>query len=208
MPLIQVAGPGQEPISVDEAKVYLRVIDSNDDDVIGYLITAARLYAEHYCERSFISQQWRLVLDSFPGPSLMGVPYGLPYSLPGHAVLLERGPVISVDSITYVDMGGVPQPMPSANYKADLSGPLPRVTPVFGQIWPITLPQIGSVQVNYTAGYGTKPSDVPAGIKHWLLMRLATLYENREEVAILGKGKVEILPFVDSLLDPYRVVRF
>ena len=145
-------------------------------------------------------------MDSFPGPSLYGVPFGVPYSLPGHAVLLERGVVQSVDSIAYTDMGGTEQTMPSTDWVADLSGAVGRITPRFGKIWPIPLPQIGAVKVNYSAGYGAADSDVPSGIRHWILLRVGSLYENREEVAILNRGKLEPLPFVDSLLDPYRII--
>jgi uncharacterized phiE125 gp8 family phage protein len=208
MPLVQTSAPAIEPISLTEAKNHLRV-DSDltaDDALITMLISAARRYAESYCARSFISQSWKLVMDSFPGPSLIGVPWGVTYSLPGHAVLLEQGPVISVDGITYTAMDGSTQTMPTTDYVADLSGPLPRVTPVFGKIWPIPLPQIGAVSVAYTAGYGTSSASVPEGIRQWILMRVNTLYENREAVAILGRGKVDPLPFIDGLLDPYRVV--
>ena len=45
---------------------------------------------------------------------------------------------------------------------------------------------------------------VPEGLRHWILLRVGSMYENREEVAVLNRGKVEELPFVDSLLDPYR----
>jgi hypothetical protein len=45
---------------------------------------------------------------------------------------------------------------------------------------------------------------VPEGLRHWILLRVGSLYENREEVAVLNRGKVEELPFVDGLLDPYR----
>ena len=38
-----------------------------------------------------------------------------------------------------------------------------------------------------------------------LAQRAATLYENREQVAIVPRGRVEPLPFVDTLLDPYVV---
>lgn len=205
MPLLQTQAPSTEPVTLAEAKNHLRVDYDDDDLLIAMLIGAARRYAETYTARSFITQKWRLVLDSFPGPSLIGVPYGVPYSLPAHAILLERGIVQSIDSITYTAMDGTTQTMPSANYVADLSGALARITPVFGQIWPIPLPQIGSVRVDYTAGYGVA-SEVPEGIKQWILMRINTLYENREEVAILSRGKVDPLPFVDCLLDPYRVV--
>jgi hypothetical protein len=36
-------------------------------------------------------------------------------------------------------------------------------------------------------------------------VRLAALYENREEVALMNRGKIEPLPYVDILLDGYRV---
>lgn len=206
MPLQQTRPPDSEPVTLAEAKTHLRVIDSAEDTLINLMIGAARRYAEAYTGRSFITQRWRLVLDSFPGPSLTGVPFGRPYGLPAHAVLLERGPVTKILSIEYTAMDGSSQVMPATDYVADLTGPVARITPVFGKIWPITLPQIGAVRVNFEAGYGGDGEDIPEGIRHWILMRVGTLYENREEVAILSRGKIEPLPFVDGLLDPYKAV--
>lgn len=207
MPLIQISEPGLEPVTVAQAKLHLRVDAdmTTDDTLIAMLIGAARRYAEMYCNRSFITQQWRLVLDSFPGPSMMGIPFGVPYSLPGHAILLERGRVQSVDGIGYTAMDGTEAVMPATDWVSDRSGPLARVTPRFGKIWPISLPQIGAVKIDFTAGYGDSADQVPEGIRHWILLRIGTLYENREEIAILTRGKVEPLPFVDGLLDPYRI---
>lgn len=209
MPLVQTAAPSIEPITNLEAKNFLR-LDSDltqDDALIDTLIAAARLYAESYCNRSLISQSWQLLLDSFPSPQTFGVPWGQPWSIPANAIQLERGPLISVQSVKYLDMGGTLQTMPAGQYTVDASSPMPRIVPVFGAVWPVPLPQIGAVQVNYTAGYGTAAANVPAGIRQWLLLRVSTLYRNREEVAILGRGKVDPLPFVDCLLDPYRVIQ-
>ena len=206
MPLVQSTPPSVEPVTLAEAKNHLRV-DSDltaDDGLISMLIGAARRYAEHYTDRSFINQTWRLTLDAFPGWSGMGVTWGTPYSLPGHAVLLERGKVQSVTSIDYTAMDGSTKTMPSQDYVAELSGPVGRVTPVFGKIWPIAQPQIGSVRIDYAAGYGPASSDVPEGIRQWLLLRLASMYEHREEVAVLARGRLEPMDFVDRLLDPYR----
>jgi uncharacterized phiE125 gp8 family phage protein len=203
-----MSAPSIEPLTRTEAKNHLRV-DSDltaDDTLIDMLIGAARRYAESYCGLSLITQGWRLVLDSFPGNTIMGVPWGTPYSLPGNAVLLERGPVTAVTSITYTAMDFSAQTMPSTDYVTDLTGPLPRITPVFGKIWPIPVPQIGAVQVNYTAGFGATAASVPEGIRQWMLLRITTLYRNREEVAAMGRGKVDPLPYVDNLLNPYRVV--
>jgi uncharacterized phiE125 gp8 family phage protein len=96
--------------------------------------------------------------------------------------------------------------MPVGDYVVDPSGPLPRITPRFGKVWPIPVPQVGAVQIDYTAGYGTTPYSVPAGIRQWMLLRLTSLYENRGEAAVMARGTVNPLPWVDGLLDPYRVV--
>ena len=44
--------------------------------------------------------------------------------------------------------------MPSAEYTVDTACEPARLTPVFGKIWPTTLPQIGAVSVTFDAGYG------------------------------------------------------
>lgn len=171
-----------------DVKLNSRVIDNADDTLFPLLITAARLYAESYTGRSFITQSWKLVLDGFPP-----------------LIQLEKGDVQTITSITYVALDGTTQTVSPSLYVADLSGTVARITPVFGQIWPVTMPQIGCVSVNYVAGYGNAAANVPAGIRQWIQMRVATLYENREEVAFVERGqKIEALPFVDGLLDPYR----
>lgn len=184
-----LVAPALEPITLAQAKQHLNVDTSDDDSVITALIAAARQYAEQLTRSSFITQQWRLVLDSFPA----------------HALSLEHGPVQSIDGITYLDMSSAVQTLPPENYVSDLSSQLARVTPKFGQVWPPTLPQIGAVTVNFTAGYGPAANDVPPGLVHWMKMRIGTLYEHREEVVSARGVSVTPLAFVDGLLDPYRL---
>ena len=62
-------------------------------------------------------------------PELAGIPYGVPYSIPGHAILLDRPPVQSVESIQYQDMAGAWQTMPSTDYVAELQSAPARITP-------------------------------------------------------------------------------
>lgn len=205
MPLLLVTPPAEEPVSLAEAKLHLRVDFPDDDALIASLISAGRQAAETIATgRQLVTARWKLVLDSFPGPSLMGVPAGLPFSLPGHAILLPKFPVQSVAAIEYLDMSGVVQIMPPTDYTVDAACEPARVTPVFGKIWPISLPQIGAVSVTFDAGYGSAVS-VPEGIKSWIKLRVGSLYAHREEVAILSRGRAELLPFIDGLLDPYKV---
>jgi len=203
-----ITPPSAEPISLAEAKLHLRVDIADDDLLIGMLITAARQYAEQLTARSFITQQWRCTMDAFPGrQNVAYVPWGVAFSIPDNAILLEKGPFQSIDSIQYVDMGGITQTMPSSDYIADLTGPLARITPKFGKIWPVTLPQIASVKVDFTCGYGTTGASVPEGLRNWMKLRMAALYENREELSVAQRVNVQELPYVDSLLDPYKVLR-
>ena len=205
MPLQLVTPPAEEPVSLADAKLHLRVDFTDDDTLITALIAAARQAAETLTGRQIVTARWKLVLDSFPGPSLMGVPAGDPFSLPGHAILIPKSPVSSLVSIQYLDMSGTLQTMPATDYTVDAACEPARITPVFGKIRPISLPQIGAVTVTFDAGYGPATS-VPEGIKSWIKLRIGSLYAHREEVALINRGKIEALPFIDGLLDPFKVV--
>ena len=204
MPMQLITPPAAEPVSLAEAKLHLRVDFDEDDALIQALISAARQAAEMLTQRQLVTARWRMVLDSFPGCGLMGVPVGQTVTLPGHAILIPKSPLQSVVEICYLDMAGVSQVMPSAHYTVDKACEPARITPVFGQIWPVALPQIGAVSVTFDAGYGSA-ADVPEGLKSWIKLRLGSLYAHREEVASMARGRIDPLPFVDGLLDPYKV---
>ena len=84
------------------------------------------------------------------------------------------------------------------------------IVPEWNISWPSTRGLINAVQVNYTAGYtvGGSPSDekgqqdaVPDTVKTWMHARLATLFEQRQQ--IITGTIVNALPraYVDGLLD-------
>lgn len=183
--LVQTAAPA-DVLTLADAKLHLRVEHTVEDTLIQALIRAAVRQCEQQCNRSLATQQWRLTLDQFPP-----------------IIELERGPVQSVQSITYRDMAGAWQTMPSVDYETDLGGPIACIAPGYGKTWPTTQPQIGSVRVNYTAGFATAPPEALA----WIKLQLGALYENREAFA-QGRTVAE-LPggFTDRLLDPIRVQR-
>ena len=204
MPLQLVTPPAEEPVSLAEAKQHLRVDSGDDDLLIGSLISAARQAAETKTGRQLITARWKLVLDAFPGPSLMQSATGASFSLPGHAILLAKCPVQSAVSIEYLDMNGTTQVMPASDYVLDAACEPARITPVFGKTWPPTLPQMGAVSVIFDAGYGTA-SAVPEGLKSWIKLRVGSLYGHREEMSVLSRGRIDPLPLVDGLLDGFKV---
>jgi uncharacterized phiE125 gp8 family phage protein len=58
-----LTGPAIEPLSLDEAKAFLRVEHSDDDQVIRALIAGARTHIETQSQVALITQGWRIVLD-------------------------------------------------------------------------------------------------------------------------------------------------
>jgi hypothetical protein len=101
-------------------------------------------------------------------------------------------------------MNGTTQVMPASDYVLDTACEPARLTPVFGKTWPPTLPQIGAVSVTFDAGYGAA-SAVPEGLKSWIKLRVGSLYGHREEMSVLSRGRIDPLPFVDGLLDGFKV---
>ena len=189
MPLQLVIPPAEEPVSLIDAKLHLRVDFDEDDTLIASLISAARQAAETLTGRQFVNARWKLVLDGFPRS----------------AIALAKCPVQSVVAINYLDMNSSVQTMLASAYTVGTACEPARITPVFGQVWPPSLPQIGAVSVTFDAGYGAA-SEVPEGIKSWIKLRVGSLYTHREEMAVLSRGRIDPLPFVQGLLDPYRVV--
>src|SRR4051794_5651410 len=103
MRLVLVTPPAAEPVSLAEAKLYLRVVDSAEDSMITNMIAAARLLCEAEVDRSFINTTWDLILDGWPND---GSPIPTPWpGLTGtvSVVRFPRASLVSITSISYVD---------------------------------------------------------------------------------------------------------
>ena len=187
MALRLVTPPALEPVSLDEAKLHLRVDFDDDDGLIQSIITAARIAAETITGRQFVTARWKASFDQFCGAD--------------PALLIHKSPVQAIVSIQYMGTDGKWHTIPDNDYVTDLITEPARITPAFGKVWPMVLPQIGSVVVTFDAGYGNADA-VPEGIKSWIKLRVGSLYSHREEVS---RTSITPLPFVDGLLDPYKV---
>jgi uncharacterized phiE125 gp8 family phage protein len=82
-----------------------------------------------------------------------------------------------------VDEDGTETTWASSNYFATTEAGFGRVAKRQGQTWPLIVSpvrSVGGIRIEFTAGYGTDPSDVPAPIRHAVKMIAQHLYENRE----------------------------
>lgn len=167
-------------------------VNTTDDPQLAMLVASVRLAVETLTRRALVTQTWDLFLDRFPCWDLS----------------IGKSKLQSVTEISYVDSNGVTQVLGDTDYLVDPHSEPGRVTPAFGKVWPSTRWQTNAVRVRFVAGYGPA-SAVPDGLKVWMLMRIATLWENRAEFVIDARGLVQVPEsFTDGLLDPFKVDDF
>lgn len=182
----RTSAPSVEPVTLAEAKVHLRVTHSSEDALITALIVAAREHVESVTGRKLISQQWELIQDAFPCG-----PVQLPFS-----------PIITIDSVKYLDDDGALQTLDTAEYAKDTYSVPGWVSPV--DTWPSTYDTINAVTIAFTVGYGATAADVPASLKAAMLLMIGDLFENRE--ARSQGNAYQGNPAFDALVFPYKML--
>jgi len=170
---------------------------SLEDDYIEHLIRTSYRTAESFLQgRVLIPQTWRLIMSGFP--------WGY--------IELPFGPVLSVESIAYVDGAGDDQTLlgSPAEFDVDLeSGPKggrAKIHPLYGASWPSTRTQHNAVVVTYTAGYELVDgvASIPEDIDHGRLMVIGEMYKQRSESVHAFSQNPAMRP-VRSLWAPYRM---
>jgi uncharacterized phiE125 gp8 family phage protein len=194
-----VSAPAYEPISLALFKSWFRIDadDTNHDTVLTLLRQAMREDAENLTNRAFVSRQLRLTLDNWPLHHQYGAKIDLPFP-----------PLISVESLKYIDSDGDLQTLDAADYVVYDQYEPGFIIPAWGESWPTIRALPNAVQVVFTAGYASgSPSDevsnqevLPAKLKLWMAAKANTLNEFREQILA---GTLQQIPrnFTDGLLD-------
>lgn len=194
--------PSGEPLTLEEAKVHLRLDPGHahpEDALVTELITAARERCEVETSRAFVTQTCDLFLDTFPfggGFLLRRVrevgDVGAGWLPSSQAIRVPRPPLVSVASVAYLDDAGDLVTIDPSNYRVLASRTAPgRIEPAIGYSWPATQPTSDAVQVRFVCGYGAA-SAVPIAVKHAIRLLVAHYYENREATAV--GARLEELP--------------
>lgn len=185
--------PASEPVTTTEAKAHLVVEHTSDDTLIATLITAARKHVEARTNRALVRQKWRLYRDSF-----------------ADSMDLHKQPVISIDSVNYVDTDGVAHTVGddtspvdgSAYYELDSSNGY--VLKVYGATYPPPRNQTNAVWVDFWTGYADTSASpqgtVPADLRIAILLLVEHMYEHRG-----ASSEIQLFtnPTFDLLLQAY-----
>ena len=201
MGLVLDTAPSAYPVTLEEAKIHLRLADlAEEDSIVSYLITAATEQAEAFTQRRFITQTWKLLFDSFPSKLTPTEDW------PG-AIRLPYPPLQSITHVKYYDTNSTQQTLTAGtNYVVDTGTQPGRIVPAPQLIWPsVQTEKLNAVEIKFVCGYGAAAA-VPASIKAAILLILAHYYEYRQEV-VTGTIVTKIPMASEWLLWPYRDLR-
>jgi uncharacterized phiE125 gp8 family phage protein len=182
MSLQLITPPALEPVTLDEAKLHLKVDSTDDDALITRLIAAARARAEWNTGRAFVTQSWILWRDAWAEQFEIPLP-----------------PLQAVTAVTAYAPDGSETTIDPTTCTVDAASQPARI--VFGCIPPVALRAINAVSIAFTAGYGDAADDVPAPVREAILEIIAELYTHR------GDGPAELSLSAQALLAPYRVFK-
>lgn len=182
-----LAGPAEEPVSLAKARAFLRLDDTAEDGLVQSLVAAARLHVEAVTGKAMLAQSWRLVLDCWPQSRMVALPVT---------------PFISLTEITAYDMEGEPHAVPLAQF---LDAPDRLMLPRQVAGMPLLREQ-GGIEIDYVAGFGVEPEDVPADLVQAMLVLVGYWFEHRDAVIAAGAGSVVPAGF-DALVAAHKRVR-
>jgi|TARA_R110002074_G_scaffold13348_3_gene47753 uncharacterized phiE125 gp8 family phage protein len=151
-------------VSLAEAKLHLRVDDTNEDTLISALIWTATQYAQNYCNRLFIATDITAYADDF-------------YS---ETVLLKKGQVTALTSVKYYNTLDVETTWPTTEYQYDIKSIPARIAPKSTKTYPSTMDKMNAVKYEYKVGW-TNAAEVPDAIKQAILLIIGGLYSHRED---------------------------
>ena len=187
MSSILLTGPAVEPLSLAEAKAFLRVDSGDDDDLIAALIVSARTFVEAQTRRALITQTWRLIRDAWPDDARIRV---------------VPAPLQALVAVRTYDSDGAAQAIDTTVFVADLGAAVLAFPP-----WSLPAPGrlTAGIELDVRVGYGDAAANVPEPLRLAIRALVAHWYENRGLVA-LNATVAELPAGVAALIAPYRVL--
>jgi len=195
MTLEQTVAPTTYPLSYDQVKEHLKLIDDSEQEYVEGLIGVATDMAEDYCNRAIMPQTWVLYRDIIPTSSTL---------------VLPNAPLQSVTSIKYLDVDGNEQTYSSDDYTVNTKKEPGEIVLKTTASWPTLYSEpTNSFYVEFVCGYDDA-DDVPKRIKQAMFLWIHHWYSHREDVSTLSpmmgqSGFVETPKAASFLLFPCRV---
>ena len=186
MSSILLTPPAAEPLSLAEAKAFLRVETADEDLLIAALISAARLHVETRTGLVLVTQGWRMVLDCWPANGRIAV---------------RPAPLQSLTAARVFDFDGEARAVDLQAFVVDASRSTLSFVP-----WALPMPTriAAGIELDIMMGFGDAAGDVPEPLRHAVRLLVAHWHENRAAVA--GAQIAPAPANAAALIAPYRML--
>jgi uncharacterized phiE125 gp8 family phage protein len=184
-----LAGPAAEPVSLAEAKDYLRIAGDGQDELVAGLVGAARARIEELTGVAMIVRTLRVSLDGWPRGTMERRGVRLPVR-PAGALSAVR--VFDAYGEAAVATSRFTLPAGRAAKLMWTDGAFPRP----GQ-------RVGGIEIDYAAGFGEAPEDVADGLRLAVKRLAAHAYIARDPETMSGALPVDVA----GLIGPWRRVQ-
>lgn len=171
------------PVTLQQVKDHLRIVDYNDDATLAVYLAAALEFVETETRQQLCHRDYLLTLDAFPAGCQSNRGESLQRGGNYHterAIKLPKLPLVAVASVAYTDAAGNAQTVDPSTYTVDTSSRPGRLVLKPGQSWPQTDNSANCVRATFTAGYSTNGSAVPVILQQCILLLVGHYFENRE----------------------------
>lgn len=193
-----VTGANDAPVSIASALRFCRALDQ-DVDMVWLLLQAAVEKIEDYTGRSLVTKTFCLELETWP--NFCADPLYMPKGLA--AINLPRTPLVAIDHVKYYADGTLTT-LSSDNYRADTARVPGRLVFVEGITYPTPDVRHDAVQIQFTAGYGTRPGVIPPTLRTAVLMLTHHWFDQRVPV-VTGTITAEVPMSLKTILRAFRV---
>jgi uncharacterized phiE125 gp8 family phage protein len=150
-----VTGPSYLPLTLTEAKSFLRITHSDEDSEIYDLIRSATKTVEDICYRKLVRQTWKAFYGRFPVNTVFGYYVDRSYFYTAKTYMeIPFGSLQSVTSVKYLDEDQDESTFSSDNYTVDTDSEIGKITLKNGKSWPTeALFNNNAVYIEFVCGY-------------------------------------------------------
>lgn len=184
MALQVITDSGNEPITLDEAKAYIKydeVDNTTEDMIIRMMVTAAREFAESETGLSLKEKTHKMTI--------------IGSELPNGIFRLQAPPIISITSVTKTTSGVESTLTENTDYIINGGNMLQVVSLA-------EVDESSTYTVNYESGYCE--TNIPMGLKLAVMQLVYDLYEHRGSIAV-GTISSELIMTYRAKLKKYSV---
>lgn len=189
MGLALKTAPISDPLTLIEVKAHLNILSNDDDTLILFLIGVVTEQAEEITNRQLMLATYEMTMDILPD-----------------RFEIKKPPLHAVEKIEYIPDGSDSYVLlDTSKYMVDTTVEPGVVIRRNDASYPSISWMVNAVRVTFAAGY-TDTESVPKSIKQWMMIRISTLFEHREEIVV----GVSVTPiqnnYNDYLISKYRVI--